>query len=251
MSIGHCRLCDQKRELVSGHVWSRFAYKKFVSNPAKGGSFIDLQGMRVSNRQIRREWFCPDCDQKKLGTAENDAADLCHELTQKPEQLHSYPDTFLRFLVSVSWRVSMYYMEKAKEQWARDILKAPNKTWKQFLRGECENTGLYSQHVFVCFDPEKGLHQMLGGEVHPSKNLIFSQIGPLFIVGFLHRRQLSLREIQVWNHSEVRPHAGSIKPIEAWRVGEEITSDFLSLLRKHMASIEESIVKCGRRGVVS
>lgn len=246
MSVGHCRLCDQKRELVCGHVWPKFAYKRFISSPGKGGSFIDVQEMKVSNRQVTRDWFCKHCDGIELGVAESDMGRFCGELNKRPEQIHRYPATFLRFLTSVSWRVSMYHMEGATSQQARDLLKAPNKRWKQFLKGERGDIRPYSQHVFICFDPELGLDRGLGGEVYPTKKLVFSQVGPLFIVGLLHRNQLSRKDIDVWSHSEITSEAGNIKPIESWNEGKEITKAFADVLRKHESTIKVRILESRR-----
>jgi hypothetical protein len=40
---GFCRLCGNEAVLVDGHIWPKFAYKRYISDLTKGGSFIALE----------------------------------------------------------------------------------------------------------------------------------------------------------------------------------------------------------------
>src|SRR5665213_3487003 len=79
---GFCRLCGTEAVLVDGHIWPKFIYKQYVSDLAKGGSFITLtgrsrRGPQTSNRQITKDMFCAKCDNETIGTLDQEASILC------------------------------------------------------------------------------------------------------------------------------------------------------------------------------
>jgi hypothetical protein len=229
-TVGICRLCGQKRELIESHVWSRFAYKRYVSDRSSGGAFLDLYtGNPNANKQCKRNWFCAPCDGRVLGQHEGPAAEFCDRLEKAPTEVGHYDKSLLYFAVSISLRTAMFFREEERRG-DSDCLTKACKHWKDFLRGRRSRVAPYSQHLFVVFDKDDSLHLGLGGDVYPHQQLVLSQIGPLFIVGLLGRSHLSLEEIDVWSHSIILEGGGSIKPISKWRVNSEITLDFAKFL---------------------
>jgi hypothetical protein len=75
------------RLLEDSHVWSKFAYKRFVANPHKGGQFADLHEQRLTNKQYTRYWFCRACEER-LGASESYASQLLTRIDQAPKQDH-------------------------------------------------------------------------------------------------------------------------------------------------------------------
>src|SRR5271157_4604908 len=104
LEIGKCHLCGNVDQLEDSHIWPSFAYKRFAANQAKGGQFIDLQKMTLSNKQYKRFWFCGACEDR-LGKSEDWAARLCTRIANDPKAPQSYDVRLLDFAVSISWRV--------------------------------------------------------------------------------------------------------------------------------------------------
>jgi hypothetical protein len=101
MKIGKCHLCGKSGELQDGHIFPKFAYKRFTSNLAKGGQFADLQKQVLSNKQCRRSWFCSECEQN-FGASEDYVAQLCDKIDSDPKASQTYDERLLRFAVSIS-----------------------------------------------------------------------------------------------------------------------------------------------------
>lgn len=247
MKHGVCQLCRERRDLVEGHVWPRFAYKKYASNRETGGSFLELGGLKLSNRQVKRNWFCQACDRDVLGPVEHYAAQFCDRVERAPDRSHEYDERLLRFAASISWRVAKFYMERPNTRIANDILRKPCKRWKDHMLADNVDLRPYSQHLFFVFDREAGLHNGLGGGPLADENLILSQVGPLFVVGLLGRKQLSLADIEVWSRSQLFAEGGTVAPITEWRVGDCITKAFLRVLQGHSSWITARVDETRRR----
>ena len=128
MTVGPCKLCYKHRELQESHVWPRFAYKQYTSDPSKGGRFVDLGKGAAHNRQYTREWLCVECEQT-LGLAEHYTARWLVRLGEHPDQPHDYDVRLLQFVTSVSWRTAVYYLDDATGQY-------PNNPRALLVRGQ-------------------------------------------------------------------------------------------------------------------
>jgi hypothetical protein len=235
MALGICQLCGRHTELVDSHVWPKFAYKKFVSNLAKGGQFIDLHAGNVTlnaQKQYTRPWFCEPCDRDVLGKNEKYAAEFCERVEKAPTEVRGYDSRLLRFVVSISWRAAKFWHEQLQHA-PDDRAKKAYKRWKGYLRGKVRHLGPYTQHLFIIFDPELPLDRGLGGQVFPEDRVVVSQIGPLFMVGLLDRSHLPLAEIEAWSNSTLDEDGGTIKPVSDWRVGSQVTPNFARFLKWH------------------
>lgn len=228
-----CRLCDQIGCLVDGHVFPSFPIKRFVVEPGNkhGGRFLDLERQGLTNFHLKRRWFCAPCDNERLGGLERYAANLCDQLVGAPNSSHQFDGRFARFAASVCWRVALLNMPEARQQWARDALKRPCRRWKEFVRGDRSDPRPYSLHAFVVFSQSWRLERGLGGEVSSDGMFVFSQLGPLFIVGLLDRSHLTLQQIELWERSELRPTGGSIVPLTIIRENEVPQAFFKQFVR--------------------
>lgn len=109
MKQGKCDLCSDFAELIEGHIWPKFAYKRFMSNLAQGGSFYDLQANRSTNRQMTQPFFCKKCDNEVLGGLERYTARWYDRFVGHVDSI-DYDERLFGFAVSLSWRVAEYYM---------------------------------------------------------------------------------------------------------------------------------------------
>jgi hypothetical protein len=214
MISGSCHLCGEQKLLKDSHVWSKLAYRRYITNPGEGGKFVDLQEGRLSNRQYTRYWFCEVCE-GILGKSEDYAARFLDRMAKDPKKEHPYDERLLPFIVSISWRSLKFHTpgdhpRGVEGQW--DAARA----WRRYLLGE-GGIKSYTQHVFNIIDNPFGLDKMLGGALISKAGLVISQIGPLIIVGILEPEKLTPEERAVWGNSQVRPLGGVIKPLVEWR----------------------------------
>ena len=239
MKEGKCDLCGEHLPLVEGHTWPKFAYKRFVSDVQHGGSFYDLQANRSSNKQTTNPYFCKKCDNEDLGSLERYAAAWIDKITAGADSL-DYGEPLLAFAVSLSWRVAKYYMPRAPGQPERNMLKKPSRAWKNYLRGK-HSIGPYSQHLFILRDPANIWDKKLGGEVMYEERFILTQLGPTYFVGLLDRSHMSLRDIETWSASEIRPEGGVFQNITSWQVGENVTRAFLRVVQTHQRWVVDRV----------
>jgi hypothetical protein len=241
MALANCHLCGQPAELVESHVWPKFAYKRYVSDLSKGGSFLDLRKGAISNAQYKRAWFCPTCDNERLGSVENSAAGFCRTLEAGQSAPVRYDDRFLRFATSVSWRTLKLWMEEQPTR-PTESLKRVLRQWKDFLNEKKNDVGPFTQHLFVVFGALVDWHKALGGTVFSREQVVLSQVGPLFIAGLLERNHLNASERRSWDHSKIARSGGQFTPVKAWRVPTELTRDFARLLKRHEVTTAQRII---------
>jgi hypothetical protein len=246
---GTCRLCGQNAELVHSHIWPKFGYGRYVSDQERGSEFVDLHKGKYTNRQYKEFWFCEACDNEFLGGLEGATAGLCDRLEERPGDAHHYDDRLLPFLTSISWRVAMHDIHLGRVQYEGRLREAM-RDWKGLLNqrrspapGVRPRYRPHSQHLFVVFAVGVDLHKAMGGKVYPDEGLVFSQVGPLFIVGLLDRSRLSLADIKAYEASEVFPEGGTITPVTQWHVGDNVSLPFVRILAMHERLVKRKAVE--------
>lgn len=228
-STGFCKLCGQSAELQDSHVWPRFGYKRYVSDPKKGGQFFDVHQQTMHNKQRRYFWFCKTCEHV-IGRGEHSAAEFCNALDKAPTAAHLYDRLLLQFAVSLSFRTLLMSLEEGISA-PNEVLTAARRRWRDFLLGKTHSLGPHTQHAIIVFDASGGhQHKAIGGQVVEPLNLVCTQFGPLFFAGLLGRGGLTAQDRAAWAVSQLLPQGGSITPISAWRVGVNIAMEYMSYL---------------------
>jgi hypothetical protein len=213
---GKCHLCDEPGELEESHVWPAFAYKHFATDQAKGGQFVQLGGEgKLDNHQITYHWFCRRCEER-LGRSENYAAGLCRTLCSHPGVPVEYDERLFLFAVSISWRSAKAHSERNRKIVLPKVSAALRK-WKLVLRGDKHRVEPFSQHVFAVYHPTSERHHMLGGNIFPDQNLVFSQIGPLHIIGLLGHEDITKDTLRLRRLSKLENDGGTLHPVTEWR----------------------------------
>lgn len=95
-----CKLCRSKPADLNSHVLSKLGYRRYVANRANGGSCIKLDNLKEDSRQLTRNWFCEDCEQR---FGEDYAARFLDKLERNRSDCR-YDGELLRYIVSCSWR---------------------------------------------------------------------------------------------------------------------------------------------------
>lgn len=233
--LGKCRLCDAYGPLVASHLFPAFIYKLFVSDHRKGGSFVDLPNKCVATRQLTFPWLCARCDNEVLGGWEGVARPFLDRCMADPHSPQAYGEGVHRFAVSFAWRAGLLHMAQSDSQAARDLLRTPLRTWKAYLSGYGADVRPFSVHAFLVIGGTFDVHKATGTEFVERSGFLFSQLGPLFVLGMLDRSRLELHEIDVWERSELRPRGGVITPVSDWKVNQEIPRTAFDQFRLHVA----------------
>jgi hypothetical protein len=247
--FGECRLCGSNCQLVSGHVWPAFCYKRYVLDLKKGGRFGDLMKLDWNNHHYKEHWFCSRCDNDVLSAWEKYAAGLCDQFKKGAAASYAYTASFLPFVVSISWRVAMLHLQR-QEIGLNAEGKASLGKWRTFLRLQTDGVLPYSHHAFVAFDQEDSLemHNGIGGEVYPADGCVVSHIGPLFFVGWLDKGMLDATESAIWARSEVSSSGGEIVAVETQESCTRMVAPTLfKLLEGRQERTIEAIVEHGKR----
>jgi hypothetical protein len=231
-----CKLCDRMKAIQESHVWPRFVYKRFVSGA--GGQFLDLTDLTWDSKQVVRPWFCWDCEQQ-IGKSEDRTARLLASLTADPDSPVEYGPWLLRFAVSMSFRISTFFAEERSELQCETVRSAMRR-WRRFLLDRERSVGVYTQHAFIPFDKENKLQRAIAGNVWPERGMVFSQVGPLFVVGLYDRKRLSLSDLRAWNEQMIRGE-GRLSPLREWRVGKNATWDLCHFLASGEADLRERV----------
>jgi hypothetical protein len=222
--------------LRDSHIWPKFAYKRYVSDQNKGGSFTDLGAIKHHNKQVTDYLLCQACEQR-FSRFEAYAAEFLNRVEREPQLGHAYDKPLHDFAVSVSWRVAQHNVNAGVKDREAKLLRSACKTWRLYLLGKKNDIAQFSQHAFIAFGQniegkDAEWHKGLGGEVFPDEWLVLSRIGPLLIVGLLGRRHLSLKEIEAWERSRLQLAGGAVRPIAKLRHEEVLTPAFARLLNK-------------------
>ncbi|KAA1258597.1 hypothetical protein LF1_11190 [Rubripirellula obstinata] len=237
--VGVCRLCKQHRNLRNSHIWPSFGYRDFVSDRETGGAFINLETNRFFPKQIKRYWYCNDCEQV-FSRGEKYAKEMLAEIDEQNPSPTEYDERFHAFCTSISLR-TLEYCGGIKSLPKRSEVKSAHKYWRDYLLGNRSDVLPFSMHCFLLFDKDLSMHKAMGGHVFHEKNLILSQVGPLFIVALLSRRQLSIGDLDIWSQSLVSAKGETLMPWKEWRPNGNITDSFFDVLVKHQREVVERV----------
>ena len=228
-----CKLCRKKSELQESHVWPRFGYRDFVADQSSGGSFIDVAKCKTTNRQVKFYWYCRECE-GKMSVTEKAAKELIVRM-ESADAPQTYDARLHKFLASISLRTVEFFHSNGESK-SRSLERAFS-MWRRCVLGKATTCSPYSQHVFVVFDQLTGLHRAMGGRILHDCGLVLSQVGPLIIVGFFDKSQLSVPDLKVWQRTEVKAEGGQLARLCEWSIGKNITPDFFKEFSQHEQQI--------------
>lgn len=221
---GKCALCSKENELRESHIIPKFVFTWFKDT---GGA---IRSNRLPNLRIQdgeKEYLlCGDCEEL-FNIWEKP---FCEKLFLP---LHSnqptafpirYGSWALRFAVSVSWRVLLYYsrlhdLSHLSENQNEAALKALA-VWRGFLLGELPNPSQFEQHLVIT-DVIKNysgpkispfLNRYLLRTVHMSvicsnkSAMVYTKMGRLILIGFIQGNS------EGWKGTKLHINKGLIMP---------------------------------------
>ena len=150
---GKCALCNRDTELVLSHIIPKFVFNwlKETGGPIRSKSEPNL---RVQDGE-KQYLLCSDCEGVFSGWEKTFCEKLFLPLHNKQSQTYPirYGSWALKFAVSVSWRVLMYYyhlhdLSHYSEKQKKAALEALE-VWRGFILGKLPHPGQFEQHLFT------------------------------------------------------------------------------------------------------
>jgi hypothetical protein len=222
---GKCALCTKDAELKLSHMIPKFVFSWLKES---GGA---IRVAHVPNQRVqdgeKQYLLCSDCEGLFSKWEKNFYKRLFLPLHSNPTLTTpiNYGPWALKFAVSVSWRILMYYhqlddlhhLSKKQMENARTALNI----WRGFLLGELPNPGQFEQHLLPV-DVIKGysgseispfLNRYLLRSVHMSvicsntSAIVYTKMGHLILFGFI-QEDTSKR----WKGTKLHVNKGLIMP---------------------------------------
>jgi len=148
---GKCALCARDAELQVGHIIPKFVFS-WLKETAPGG----IRSNRVPNRRIqdgeKQYLLCSDCEElfSRWETTFCERLFLPLHSSSSVSNPVRYGPWALKFAVSVSWRVLLYYLQLGMSHFSeehRETAREALNVWRGFLLEEQPHPGQFEQHL--------------------------------------------------------------------------------------------------------
>ena len=257
---GTCRLCSKISALQESHIIPKFIITWFKETSPTGklrsGEEINI---RLQDG-IKLYWLCANCE-RRLGKWEKYFSEKLFLRLVNDEDNIYYDEKFLKFCVSISWRVLKYFIENGYvSNFSSNIHSKMNKAlevWKSFIFDEKGNPGEYEQHFFsfvgqlenVTLPVSKNIHRYLQRSIHMDviclgENivLVYTKLPNLLIMGYV-----SLVDKNKWRDTKINANNGVLKqrgqsfsfPHELWKY-IQVKADHSKILKDSMSERQKT-----------
>ena len=220
---GACAFCGMISPLRDSHVLPAFVYRWLRDRSGTGHiRHTDAPNRRVQDG-LKLKWLCDICENKFSRYETAFANTIFYPLLKGADRV-AYNDLFLKFCVSVSWRVLKYAygrnQSKAYTLEQTRLAAEAEECWRLFLNGSVKHPGAFEQH-FLLFDviestnitdlPPNFNRFMTGAVtldiVGSDKSLLtFAKLGRFIIFGIIQKGP------NKWDGTKVHVKHGTIKP---------------------------------------
>ena len=223
---GKCTFCNKDGELKFGHIIPKFVFSWFKESSPSAIRLTIEPNKRVQDGE-KQYLLCSDCEELFSGWEKSFCEHLFLPLHHNPTLTTpiKYGPWALKFAVSVSWRVLMYYqkfddlhhLSKKQIETAQTALNV----WRGFLLGELPHPGQFEQHLV----PVDTIQSYSGSAISPFLNryllrsvhmsvicsntwaIVYTKMGHLILFGFIqednHKR---------WKGTKLHVNKGLIMP---------------------------------------
>ena len=242
--LGICHLCNTESVLEESHVIPSFVYKWIKGSSGNGYLRFGMVPNRRVQDGLKFYWLCGECEDKLNEWETLFAKEIFHPFNNGTKDYAEYGPWFLKFCVSVSWRVLNFFLEEADlRHFPTNLQKAARNThlvWKEFLLNKLPHPCQNQQHFLPLDVIESFTHSgmppninryilrtvdidaVFGGE----NAFIYSKMGRFLIIGFLN-----IQRPRDWQGTLVHVRNGIIMP-QNYRLPAQFGDYFLSKAKK-------------------
>lgn len=218
-----CAFCGMISPLRESHVLPAFVYRWLRGRSGTGHiRHTDAPNRRVQDG-LKLKWLCGACE-GKFSRYETAFAKNIFYLWLKGADRVDYNELFLKFCVSVSWRVLKYaygrnrFAAYTEEQ--KILVSEAEKRWRLFLNDDAIHPGSFEQHLIIfdvvesttITDLPQNFNRFMTGAitldiVGSDKSLLtFAKLGRFMIFGVIQKGP------NKWDGTKVHVKHGTIKP---------------------------------------
>ena len=150
MPIGKCRSCESNSKLSESHIIPKFVYKWLKTDTDGGVLRFGDNPSKPRQDGIKDNLLCQKCENLFNTWETPTSAKVFHPLVRDQMLQIPYEDWFLKFCVSVSWRILMIHIEKKMlpplSVTQFEHLKKAFVIWREFLFGRGSHPKKFEQH---------------------------------------------------------------------------------------------------------
>lgn len=222
---GICHFCDQNKELRESHVIPSFIYKWIKES--SGGGYL-RHGMTPNKRiqdGAKYYWLCDDCEGQFSKWEDRFAKEIFYPTVNGKAGHTPYSYWFLKFCVSISWRVLNFYLVEHNLNHFSEQMKVnakqAHRIWKEYLLGNRPHPTHFEQHFLPLDSIESHTVEDMPTNINryilrsvdidavtgENSSFIYSKLERFVIIGFIkmpHPRQ--------WGGSKVHVKHGTVGP---------------------------------------
>jgi hypothetical protein len=232
---GKCRLCEQDSDLQESHIIPKFVYT-YLKDTSPTKKIREANNVNLRKQDgIKLHWLCKACELKFSSWEKYFSENIFHPL-QDGQNPVSYNDNFLKFCVSISWRVLKYILEqKYISDFSDEIqIKIQNalSEWKKFLLNQSANPGMHEQHFYnlsgtienSTLPTSSNIHRYLQRSIAidvvnwgPKVVIVYTKFPGLILTGFINvENRNDFRDTKVHVKNGVLNHRKISFPQQLW-----------------------------------
>ncbi len=221
-----CGLCKRKSELRASHIIPAFVFRWLRETSATGFLKSGMNPQKRAQDGLKVPLLCEQCEQRFSRLERRFANAMFYPMQRDKVSEVEYADWFLKFCVSISWRVLTYAVQQGQighfsEEQNREGMAALAR-WAQFLLDEVAHPGRFEQRLVLLgaiakaptnhrFQPNTNRYFMRGMDVDlassASSAFTFAKIGPFALFGMIESHER-------WRGTKVNANAGTVGPRE-------------------------------------
>lgn len=148
--VGQCALCGLTKELRESHIIPDFVGKWLKDTSATGYLRQAVNPNKRIQDIFKIHLLCNDCE-VLFSKYEKAFSENIFSPFQKGEKAFHYDEWFLKYIISISWRVGVLELNKQQSIIPLKLieeLRVAVDIWKDYLLGNRKNVGSYESHVF-------------------------------------------------------------------------------------------------------
>jgi hypothetical protein len=218
-----CALCRKEAPLRESHIIPAFVFRWLKETSATGYLRTGTNPRRRAQDGLKTPLLCEECEQRFSRLEREFANEIFYPVQQDEVIEVKYGRWFLKFCVSISWRVLTYGMQegqldhfsKAQQREARAALDR----WAQFLLDEVLHPGRFEQRLVLLgaiksvsgtgFPPNANRYFMRGAEMDiaasPTSAFAYAKLGPFALFGMIEAGER-------WEGTKVNANEGTVGP---------------------------------------
>jgi hypothetical protein len=238
--------------LEESHVIPSFVYKWIKGSSGNGFLRFGMEPNKRVQDGHKFYWLCGECEDKLNEWETLFAKEIFHPFNKGTKNHVNYGPWFLKFCVSVSWRVLNFFIEEADldhfptnlQQSARDA----HSVWKEFLLDKLPHPGPHQQHFLPLDVIESFTHPGMPPNINRyilrtvdldavfggNNAFVYSKMGRFLVIGFLN-----MKRPRDWQGTLVHVRNGIIMP-QSYTIPAQFGDYFLSQA-KRFAEVSSSI----------